>query len=78
MVVQSLGLSGKNISALLPMPSEISQTTIMNAVTAMASIKAKIYDDGTDVNPRVVGVYNTLGGDERVINITGSEVCLTL
>jgi len=68
LVVQTLGVSGENISSLIPMPSELNATTIQNAIMALGSIKAKLYDDKTTISPRVVGVYNNLGGGAETIN----------
>lgn len=68
LVIQTLGISGSEISALIPMPGDISEATIQNAIVALASIKAKIHDANTHISPRVIGVYNTLGGDETTIN----------
>jgi hypothetical protein len=68
LVIQTLGVSGPEISGLIPMPGEISESTIQNAILSLASIKAKMYDPKTDISPRVVGVYNTLGGGEATIN----------
>lgn len=68
LVIQTLGVSGSEISGLIPMPGEISEATIQNAILALASIKAKMYDPKTTISPRVVGVYNTLGGGEATIN----------
>jgi hypothetical protein len=50
------------------MPSEINPTTLQNAIMALGAIKAKLYDQGTSINPRVVGVYNNLGGGQETIN----------
>lgn len=68
LVIQTLGVSGPEISGLIPMPGEISESTIQNAILALASIKAKIYDTKTSITPRIVGVYNNLGGGEATIN----------
>lgn len=68
LVIQTLGVSGPEVSGLIPMPGEISESTIQNAILALASIKAKIYDTKTLITPRVVGVYNNLGGGETTIN----------
>jgi hypothetical protein len=67
LVIQTLGLSGVGVSSVLPMPSEINQTSIQNAIQSLGAIKAKMYDEGTLVTPRVVGVYNNIGGN-RTIN----------
>jgi hypothetical protein len=50
------------------MLAEISESTIQNAILALTSIKAKMYDTKTAITPRVVGVYNNLGGGEATIN----------
>lgn len=68
LVIQTLGVSGPEISGLIPMPGEISESTIQSAILALASIKAKMYDTKTSITPRVVGVYNNLGGGETTIN----------
>lgn len=68
LIVQTLGVSGSEVSGLIPMPGEVSESTIQNAILALASIKAKIYDNKTSITPRVVGVYNNLGGGEATIN----------
>jgi hypothetical protein len=70
LVVQTLGISGKGISALLPMPSDINSSSVQNAIVALGSIKAKLYDEGTMIKPRVVGFYNTLGSSSKTsINV---------
>ena len=68
LVVQTLGISGKQVSSVIPMPSEINNTTIQNAILALGTIKALMYEADTNVTPRVVGVYNTLGGGRETIN----------
>lgn len=67
LIIQTLGISGKDISTLIPMPSQINTTTIQNAIMSLASIKAKIYDDGAELNPRVVGFYNNIGGGQATV-----------
>jgi hypothetical protein len=49
------------------MPSQINTTTIENAIMSLASIKAKIYEDDVEINPRVVGFYNNLGGGQFTV-----------
>lgn len=63
LVVQTLGLTGENISTALPIPSDISLASIQSAIQALGTMKAKLYDTSkTHVEPRVVGVYNNIGG----------------
>lgn len=68
LVIQTLGISGESISSIMPMPSEISSSTIQNAILALGTMKAKMYESDTWITPRVVGVYNNLGGGAETIN----------
>ncbi len=68
LVIQTLGLSGEGVTPLIPIPSEINPTTVQNALMAIGAIKAKMYDGNISVVPRVVGVYNNLGGGQETIN----------
>jgi len=62
LVVQTLGVSGENISPLLPLPSKLNETTIENAIVSLGTIKAKIYEPATILAPKVLGFYNNIGG----------------
>ncbi len=68
LVVQTLGVTGKSVATTLPLPSELNQTTIQNAILSLGSIKAVLYDSTTQVSPRVVGIYNPIGGGQQVVN----------
>lgn len=69
LVVQTLGITGKSVSTSLPLPSELNQTTIQNAILSLGSIKAVLYDKAnTIVTPRVVGIYNPIGGGQQLVN----------
>lgn len=68
LVVQTLGISGDKITGLIPMPTEISPTSIQNAIMALATIKSKIYDTDTKITPRTIGFYNVLGGGKEIVN----------
>lgn len=62
LVIQTLGVSGSSISSLIPMPSELNATTIQNAILSLGAIKAKMYEEDTQINPRIVGLYNSYVG----------------
>lgn len=68
LTIQTLGLSGEKVTSIVPMPNDISSSSIQQAIQALGTIKAKIYDTDTWISPRVVGVYNNLGGGEETIN----------
>jgi hypothetical protein len=68
LVVQTLGISGPKVSTIMPLPSDLNQTTVQNAILALGSIKAILYDHETKIVPRVVGIYNPIGGGSAVVN----------
>ncbi|WP_179345005.1 hypothetical protein [Winogradskyella ursingii] len=69
LTVQTLGITGNNVSTSLPLPSEINQSTVQNAILSLGSIKAVLYDEeNTKITPRVVGIYNPVGGGQEVVN----------
>ncbi|MBF0622875.1 MAG: hypothetical protein HQL54_13220 [Magnetococcales bacterium] len=74
LIVQTLGVTGKSISTTLPLPSELNQTTIQNSILALGSIKALVTSDETNVTPRIVGIYNPIGGSQKFINGVISEL----
>jgi hypothetical protein len=56
LMVEIVGIKSREVTNLLPLPSEINQTTIQNAMQSMATIKSKIYDDETGLYPQVMAV----------------------
>ncbi len=68
LVVQTLGVNGKSVSAALPIQSELNQTTIQNAIASVGSIKSLLYEPDTTVVPRVVGLYLPFQGDKPLVN----------
>ena len=76
LVVQTLGVTGKQVSTALPMPSELNQTTVQTAILSLGSIKAVIYDSkSTTINPRVTGIYLPIrNGSEELVNRIVSEL----
>ncbi len=76
MIVQTLGITGPQVASSLPLPSELNQTTLQNAILALGSIKAIVYDtQGTVIAPRVTGIFNPLGrSDPTFVNLVVSEL----
>ena len=74
LVVQTLGINGKSITAAMPIQSDLNSTTVQNAIVAIGSIKALMYADETTLKPRLLGIYNPLGGGEEVVNAFVSEL----
>jgi hypothetical protein len=76
LVVQTLGVTGKQVATSLPLPSELNQTTVQNAILSLDSIKAIIFDSqNTVVTPRVTGIYLPIrNGTEDLVNRIVSEL----
>ncbi|MBX3377601.1 MAG: hypothetical protein KF678_11435 [Phycisphaeraceae bacterium] len=53
--VQTLGIGGEQITSLMPIPSDLSPASIQAAIQAAASIKVKMYDASTIIQPMIVG-----------------------
>lgn len=69
LIVQTLGISGKQISSAIPIPDKINESTIQNAITALATIKSKLYDSETNIKPQVVGfglAFNVEGAKDLI------------
>ncbi|TRO65517.1 hypothetical protein [Christiangramia sabulilitoris] len=56
LMIEIIGIKSKDVTTLLPLPSEINQTTIQNAMQALATIKSKIYDEDTRLYPQVMAI----------------------
>jgi hypothetical protein len=54
LTVQTLGITGSEVTGLMPIISDVSVTSIQNAVQAVGAIKAKIYEESTTVCPKIV------------------------
>ncbi len=50
--IKVYGLSGKPIMDAIPAPGNISEESLLNALTCIATIKSKIYEDGVYVLPQ--------------------------
>ena len=76
LVIQTLGISGPSIAAIMPIPNEISASSIQNALVALGTIKGKIYDEATEISPRVVGTYDVFGSDTKAFGAYFAAVML--
>jgi len=65
LMIEVIGIKSKDVTAVLPLPSEINQSTIQSAMQAMATIKSKIYEDGTGLYPQVMAIKSEEGQDNK-------------
>lgn len=68
LVVQTLGATGELVSSNLPLPSELDRTTTQNAILSLGAIKALLPDEKMRITPRVIGIYNPVGGGQSFVN----------
>lgn len=66
LTVQTLGITGPEVTGLMPLLSDISVTSIQSAVQAVGAIKAKIYEKSTTVYPKIVA-FESPGRDPALI-----------
>ncbi|MDX8552013.1 hypothetical protein MK851_00025 [Tenacibaculum sp. 1B UA] len=69
LIIQSLGISGENVSPIIPIPDRINESTIQTAMQSLATIKSKIYDTKTKITPQVVafGLPYSINGAKDLI-----------
>ena len=73
LMIEIIGIKSKDVTTLLPLPSEINQTTIQNAMQALATIKSKIYDVDTRLYPQVMAIKIDESARNRRIETVSSE-----
>ncbi len=73
LMIEVIGIKSKDVTTLLPLPSEINQTTIQNAMQALATIKSKIYDKDTRLYPQVMAIKIDESARNRRVSITGAN-----
>ncbi|GLO11943.1 hypothetical protein PPUJ20028_05240 [Pseudomonas putida] len=54
--VLKIGLDSPSFNLVLPPPTEINDTSLQNALQAVASIRAKLYDADTKLTPHILAV----------------------
>ena len=74
LVVQTLGINGRAISAALPLQSDLNRTTAQNAIVSIGSIKALLYEEDTVTAPRIVGLYLPFPGGKDLVNAIVSAI----
>jgi hypothetical protein len=65
--VDVIGIDSPDVTNLIPLTSEIDQTSIQSALQALASIKTKISDDDTRLTPHVVALKQARPGTKEKI-----------
>lgn len=75
--IEVIGIQSRDISSLIPLPGELNQTTMQNAMQALSTIKSRIHDSDTQLHPQVIGIYpasNTDAGKKRLVDALGIKI----
>lgn len=56
-----IGMESPEITSLIPLPSEISPSSIQNVLQAISTIKSRIYEKSTRVYPQIISVKSSNG-----------------
>jgi hypothetical protein len=64
-----IGMESKEVTSLIPLPSEISLASISNVLQSMSAIKAQIYNSETRLYPQIIAIKTTDGscGIEQIL-----------
>ena len=69
LTMQTLGVYNQQVASTFAVPSELSTSSVQNALVSMGAVKAIVYDRDTGTRPRLTGIYNPLGtSDPLLIN----------
>lgn len=71
--IDVIGIDSEGITNLIPMTSEIDQTAIQSALQALASVKAKLWEDDVSITPHLVAMTETLGSNESKIRAIATK-----
>ena len=64
-MLEVISIKSKGVTSVLPLPSEINQSAIPADMQAMATIKSKIYEPGTELYPQVMAIRSEEGQDRK-------------
>lgn len=65
--VDVVGIDSESVTNLIPLTSEINQSSIQSALQALASIKAKLWDDDVKITPHLLATIQTEPNKEMEI-----------
>ena len=60
LTLQTLGVYNQQVASTFAVPSELSTSSVQNALVSLGAVKAIVYDRDTGTRPRLTGIYNPL------------------
>lgn len=65
--VDVVGIDSEAVTNLIPLTSEIDETSIQSALQALASIKSKLWEDDTTITPHIIAIRQSKPNQEAEI-----------
>ena len=67
LTVDIVGVDSKDITSYLPLTAKLDETSIQNALQAIATIKSKIWDDDVKITPHLIAINQNKISTEGVL-----------
>lgn len=71
--VDVIGIDSEGVTNLIPMTSAIDQTAIQSALQALASVKAKLWEDDVSITPHLVAMTEVMAVNESKIRAIANK-----
>ena len=65
--IDIIGIDSKDITNYIPLTAKLDETSIQNALQAIATIKSKIWDDNVKITPHLIAIYQNKDSVEKEI-----------
>jgi len=59
--IDIIGMESKQITDLVTLPVDISESSIQTALQSLSAIKSKMYDENTNLHPQILAIKNSNG-----------------
>jgi len=71
--IDVIGIEGSDVTSLTTIPTDINISSIQGALETMATIKSKIYETNTRLNPQIIAVKKT-SGECSIMEMLGNKI----
>ena len=65
--IDIIGIDSKDITNYIPLTAKLDETSIQNALQAIATIKSNIWDDNVKITPHLIAIYQNKDSVEKEI-----------
>lgn len=65
--IDIIGIDSKDITNYIPLTAKLDETSIQNALQAVATIKSKIWDNNVNITPHLIAIYQNRDSSEKAI-----------